>query len=159
MIDALDNLHRLSKRLSGKPFGEPQYSLTSDEHDFEKRNIHPEIANVSKALFDDGHYQQASLQAFILIDNVVKAQSGYEDSGFNLMMNAFNERNPLIALNSSNNKSERNEQAGFKHIFAGTSCGIRNPRAHEVKWPETIDECLDHLVLASMLMRKIDHAV
>lgn len=159
MINTLDDLLHLSKLLSGKQFGEPKFSTESDGHEFEKRNIHPEIAAVSQKLFDDGHYQQASLQALILIDNVVKAQSGYDDSGFSLMMNAFNESKPLITLNANASESEVNEQAGFKHIFAGTACGIRNPRAHEVNWPETMDECLDHLVLASMLMRKIDHAV
>ena len=159
MNSGLNHLQKLSNKLSGKQFGEDKFATTSEDHAFEKRNIHPKISKVSKALFDDGHYKQASLQAFLLIDDVVKSQSGYDDTGFNLMMNAFNERNPLIQLNANSTNSDENEQAGYKFIFAGTALGIRNPRAHEVNWPETLDECLDHLGLASLLMRKIDNSI
>ena len=75
------------------------------------------------------------------------------------MMNAFNEDNPEIALNSLSDASHTDEQKGYRFIFAGTMAGMRNPRAHNLDFTETIDECLDHLSIASALMRKLDGAI
>ena len=39
--------------------------MSSNEvHPFEERNIHPSIALTSIKLFDDGHYSQATFEAF-----------------------------------------------------------------------------------------------
>ena len=75
------------------------------------------------------------------------------------MMSAFNEENPKIALNMLCSPSKQDEQKGYRHIFAGSISGNRNPRAHSTTFPETMDECLDHLSIASALMRKIDNSV
>jgi hypothetical protein len=57
------------------------------------------------------------------------------------------------------NESERDEQSGFRFIFAGSMAAIRNPRGHEVNLPDTIDLCLDHLSFASVLLRRLDNRV
>ena len=44
---------------------------------------------------------------------------------------------------------------GFQFIFAGTVLAIRNPRGHEVNLIDSPDNCLDHLNLASLLLRRI----
>ena len=152
----------LAYRLSGKTFGISQKAEDGFEHPFENRNIHPEISNASRALFDNGHYKQATLEAYMLIDSIVSRRSRLTRlSGFNLMTQAFKfseDEPPKIALNSLTGVSEENEQTGYQHIFAGSSSGIRNPRAHEPNYPETMEECLDHLSLASLLMRKLDQS-
>lgn len=160
MPDSLAMLKRVAIKIAESKILLPEYPPEHDEdiHPFDQRNIHPEIYNASKALFDDGHYKQASLEAYILIDNVVKALSNNTETGRKLMMDAFNGNNPKIKLNTLSNESEENEQEGYKFIFAGSAVGIRNPRAHETGWPETLDECLDHLALASLLMRKLDQS-
>jgi uncharacterized protein (TIGR02391 family) len=124
-------------------------------HPFDERNIHPDIAGMAMKLFDDGHYAQATFEAFKYIDNQVKAISGIEDTGFSLMMNAFNETGPKIKLTNLKTMSDKDEQKGFRYIFAGIMSGIRNPRGHDNR-VDSIDLCLDHLSVASVLLRTLE---
>jgi uncharacterized protein (TIGR02391 family) len=110
---------------------------------------------VSRALFDDGHYSQATFEAFKLLDTHVKKLSGVNDSGHGLMMNAFGEKNTKIKLTDMLTQSELDEQSGYKFIFAGSMSAIRNPRGHEIIH-DSIDQCLDHLSMASTLLRRIE---
>ncbi|MFN4353834.1 TIGR02391 family protein [Parvibaculum sp.] len=135
--------------------GQKELDESSSLHPFDERNIHPDIAVVSIKLFDDGHYAQATFEAFKYIDNQVKTISGIEDTGFNLMMNAFNETGPKIKLTDLGTMSENDEQRGFRYIFAGTMSGIRNPRGHDNRI-DPIDLCLDHLSVASVLLRTLE---
>jgi uncharacterized protein (TIGR02391 family) len=128
-------------------------------HPFDERNVHPEIVKVSKKLFDDGHYPQATFEAFKLLDRRVAAISRIRDTGFKLMMAAFDETKPLIKLTALSNMSEIDEQKGFRHIFAGSATAIRNPRGHEVNLPDPIGMCLDHLALASVLLRRLESRI
>lgn len=98
-------------------------------------------------------------EAFKFIETEVKRISGLKGkTGYALMMDAFNESNPNIALNALGTESEVDEQKGFKFIFAGAATGIRNPRGHEVDIGDTPDEALDYLALASLLLRRLDAA-
>ncbi|WP_426230877.1 TIGR02391 family protein [Pararhizobium sp. DWP3-4] len=140
---------------TAKNIGEPVVSEGESIHPFDERNIHSDIAGVSIKLFDDGHYAQATFEAFKYIDNQVKAISGIEDTGFSLMMNAFNETGPKIKLTDLKTMSDKDEQKGFRYVFAGTMSGIRNPRGHDNRI-DPIDMCLDHLSVASVLFRALE---
>ena len=124
-------------------------------HPFDERNIHPAIALVSMKLFDNGHYAQATFEAFKYIEKTVRSVSGIKETGFKLMMNAFDEKGPKIRLTDLKTISDTDEQIGFRHIFAGTMSGIRNPRGHD-NLVDPIDVCLDHLSVASVLLRKLE---
>lgn len=126
-------------------------------HPFQERNIHPAIEGVSKSLFDDGHYAQATFEAYKFIDKKIQKLSKLSISGVKLMMKAFNEKCPKIQLTNLSNPSERDEQEGYKFIFSGSVMAIRNPRGHECNVKDTPDMCLDHLGLASLLMRRIEN--
>jgi uncharacterized protein (TIGR02391 family) len=135
--------------------GQPAAIESRGVHPFDERNIHPDIAAVSLRLFDDGHYAQATFEAFKYIDSRVKEISEIEDTGFSLMMNAFNETGPKIKLTNLKTMSDKDEQKGFRYIFAGTMSGIRNPRGHDNR-ADPIDLCLDHLSVASVLLRTLE---
>jgi len=75
------------------------------------------------------------------------------------MMTAFNEKRPLIRLTNLSTTSEMNKQEGFKFIYAGSVAAIRNPRGHEVGNFDSLDNCLDYLSLASILMRTLDDRI
>ncbi len=138
-----------------KNIGRPAAIESRGVHPFDERNIHSEIALVSLKLFDDGHYAQATFEAFKLIESRVKAVSGIEDTGFSLMMSAFNEGGPKIRLTDLMSMSDKDEQKGFRHMFAGAIAGIRNPRGHDNR-TDPIDICLDHLSVASVLLRSLE---
>ena len=61
-------------------------------HPFETRNIHPMLPSIVRKLFDDGHFAQATFEAFKFIDKEVARLSNSNQSGFGLMMAAFPER-------------------------------------------------------------------
>lgn len=129
-----------------------------DEHPFEVRNIHADLPADVRRLFDNGHYSQATFEALKFVDEEVARITNSTDNGKSLMMNAFKENNPTLALNALMTVSEKNEQEGFKYLFAGTIIGIRNPRGHNTGITDDPDTCLDHLGLASTLLRRLDTA-
>lgn len=143
---------RKADQLSVKPVEKASEEL----HPFDERNVHPGINQVSLPLFDNGHFAQATFEAFKHVDKVVAEVSNLDESGFKLMMTAFKQENPPIRLNDLTSASEADEQKGFSFLFAGSVMAIRNPRGHEVGVTDTIDQCLDHLCLASLLLRRLD---
>lgn len=153
MSDSLTLFERIARR--SKNLGISADEERSYSHPFDERNIHPEISAVSLKLFDDGHYSQATFEAFKYIDIMVKKISSINDSGFKLMMTAFAETNPKVKLTPLTSQSEIDEQVGYKFIFAGAMSAIRNPRGHDINI-DPIDRCLDHLSFASVLLRRLE---
>lgn len=157
MHKALKSFEKVARK--AHRFSVTKIETTGDMHPFDERNIHPAIAAVSQKLFDDGHYSQATFEAYKYIDKEVQKLSAVTESGYKLMMQVFSEKSPMIKLTIMSNGSEVDEQKGYKFIFSGAVMAIRNPRGHEYSYSETPDECLDHLSLASLLQRKLDHRV
>ena len=122
------------------------------------RNIHPALPTEVKRLFDNTHYTQATFEAFKFLDNEVKRHAGLDKTGKALMMEALKEATPLIQLTPLTNDTEKNEQEGYKFIFAGSMMAIRNPRGHEHTISDDVDTCLDHLTLVSHLIRRLAQA-
>lgn len=157
MHKALKRFEKIARKSHNFPAS--KIETAGDMHPFDERNIHPAITAVSQKLFDDGHYSQATFEAYKYIDKEVQNLSATTESGYKLMMQVFNETSPKIKLTKLSNGSEVDEQQGYKFIFSGAIMAIRNPRGHEYSYSETPDECLDHLSLASLLQRKLDHRV
>jgi len=131
---------------------------TEGIHPFESHNIHEILRGKVKGLFDNGHFAQATFEAFKLIDNEIKRYSGSQESGHKLMLKVFSENSPTIKLNPCKTISEKDEQKGFQFIFAGSILAIRNPRGHEYSIKDTKEQCLDHLSLVSLLIRRLEKA-
>ena len=127
-------------------------------HPFDQRDVHPKLPSVVKQLFDDGHFAQSTFEAYKFVDKEVQRFAGSSESGFKLMMQAFAADKPLLALNALLTTSEKDEQKGFQFLFAGSVLAIRNPRGHEHSVVDSPDQCLDHLSLASLLLRRLDDA-
>lgn len=127
-----------------------------EEHPFESRNIHPRLPRIVLKLFNDGHFSQATFEAYKFLDKEVQRLANHTESGVKLMMDVFNEDKPQIRLNKLSSQSEIDEQRGFRFIFAGSMAAIRDPRGHEVNIVEPPDKCLDHLSLVSLLLRRLD---
>jgi uncharacterized protein (TIGR02391 family) len=129
------------------------------QHPFDERNIHQALPDIVKQLFDDGHYSQATFEAFKFVDKEIQRLSAASESGFKLMMQVFAESSPTIQLTSNlTTSSEKDEQKGYQFLFAGSILAIRNPRGHEYSIKDSPDLCLDHLALASMLLRRLESA-
>lgn len=142
------NAHRFSDAIARR----------EEQHPFEVRDIHPALPHTVRQLFDNSHYAQATFEAFKFLDNEVKRLAGIDKTGKDLMMKAFSEASPLIQLTPLSNETERNEQEGYKYLFAGAMIAIRNPRGHEYEIEDDVGTCLDHLSLVSHLLRKLEKA-
>ena len=139
-------------------FTEAAEVVEGDQHPFEFRNIHPDLPPKVRKLFDDGYYPESTFEAFKFVEKRVKKLSSLSLTGWKLMMAAFDEGKPVLKLNACLTESEIDEQKGFRYIFAGAQAGIRNPRGHETDLVDSPDLCLDHLSVASVLLRTIDSA-
>ncbi|MBR0556319.1 TIGR02391 family protein [Ciceribacter sp. L1K23] len=161
MSNALTNFEKVVRLAGVLGVERPEVEQIAEQtpsHPFDERNIHPSISSVSLKLFDDGHYAQATFEAFKCLDNKVKFLSGINDSGYKLMMSAFAEANPKIKLTALSTPSEVDEQMGYKFIFAGAMSAIRNPRGHD-NIVDPIELCLDNLTIASVLVRRLEKTV
>ena len=133
--------------------------VTTSLHPFDSRNIHPDLPPKVRELFDDGHYPEATELAFKHLDKEIQRHSGLTtESGFKLMMAAFDGATPKVKLNPLVTVSEKDEQEGFRFVFAGGMKGIRNPRAHDPGIVDDPDICLDHLSFVSLLLRRLEQA-
>lgn len=156
MSDGLVRFEAIVRR-AGR-YTEARSEPSGGTHPFDDRDIHPGLPATVRKLFDDGHYAQATFEAFKFVDKEIQRNSKLSESGFKLMMQAFSGTSPAIQLTPLLTTSERDEQKGFKFLFAGSVLAIRNPRGHEVSLPDGPDQCLDHLSLASLLLRRLDES-
>lgn len=155
---AFDRLHRAVRSAtdlaqSVDTWGNSQPAVAEDSS-----HLHPDIQRVSSRLMANGHAGPAILEAFKAVNSRVKRMSCLDEDGKSLMARAFAEGRPVIAINGGLNRSDRDEQEGFKLIFMGVMLGIRNPKAHEVVEDIDPDRAVEYLALASLLMRRLDDA-
>ncbi len=126
--------------------------------------IHPEILNVSKQKFIDGHNADAVESAFKEINTRVKqlhktiCPNQPEVDGTSGMYKVFSGNNPILQFEDILTESGKNVQDGYAHIFAGSIQAIRNPKAH-ANITITKENALRKLMIASDLMYKIDEAL
>lgn len=127
-------------------------------HPFDTRNIHPSVPTKVKRLFDDGHFAEATFHAFKFLDKQVQKHSKLSESGYKLMMAAFDDAKPKLQLTPLITESEKDEQKGYRFVFAGVVQAIRNPRGHDYTVVDNPEICLDHLSVVSMLLRRLEAA-
>jgi len=156
MADIISKFENIVRR--AYQFTETEAESLQAQHPFDDRNIHQAFPNIVRQLFDDGHYSQATFEAYKFIDKEIQRISGLSEAGFKLMMQVFANNSSAIQLTPNSNTSEKDEQKGYQFLFAGSVLAIRNPRGHEYSVKDSPDLCLDHLALASMLLRRIENA-
>jgi uncharacterized protein (TIGR02391 family) len=156
-VNKIDHLALIASRLTNL---QPVMPTTEhiEPHAFDARDVHPDLPKKVRDLFDDGYYAQATFEACKYLDNLIRKYAPNTKFGESRMMTAFKDEGPLIQLNPLTNESEKDEQRGYRFLFAGTMVAIRNPLGHE----EVVDDdpftCLDHLALVSTLIRRLDKA-
>jgi len=162
MLSSLRRFEVIARALAKMPQREPATQPAVEvatRHPFDSRNIHTDLPPKVRDLFNDGQVPQATELAFKYLDKEIQRHSGLTtESGFKLMMAAFDGVTPKVKLNALVTISEKDEQEGFRFVFAGGMKGIRNPRAHDPGIVDDPDICLDHLSFVSLLLRRLEQA-
>ncbi len=156
MVEWLSRFERIARRANR--FTAARSEPAGGLHPFDERNIHPKLPRIVRDLFDNGHYAQATFEAYKFLDKEVQRHSNLAESGYKLMMHGFKCDSPPIQLTPLSTTSEKDEQKGYQFIFAGATLAIRNPRGHEFSIRDSPDTCLDHLSLASLLLRRLEES-
>lgn len=121
-------------------------------------DIHPEIRRAVESLFKSGHYSNAVEDACKALDALVKIRSGlYDMSGTPLMLKAFSVNKPILRFNVGHTESEKSEQEGMMHLYAGVMLAFRNPRAHEIIKDDP-EKALEAISFVSFLAKSLDNA-
>ena len=153
-LAALERIARRAHRYSHVESSAPAVA----EHPFMARDIYERFPPKVRKLFDDGHYAEATFAALKYLDQTVQRASKLSKSGEALMMEAFKEDGPKIPLTPCGTITEKDEQRGYRFLFAGAAVGLRNPRGHEAVVADDLETCLSHLSFATMLLRRLDRA-
>lgn len=148
-----ENVVRRAHRFSASRQGSSSFA-----HPFEERGISVLLPAIVKDLFDNGHCAQATFEAYKFVDKEMQRHAKSNKSGFKLMMEVLGGTNPAVRLSPLVSVSQQDEQKGFQFMFAGAMLAIRNPRGHEHSVADDPDDCLDHLSLASLLLRRLAEA-
>ncbi len=141
------------------------YGLKNNSKSVSSLSIHPLLVNTSKDLYNAGYYSQSVDAAIKEINVRLKKlyqkyrNDGKDLDGYELFCKIFSEKAPLlIAGDNLTTISGINEHNGYRYLFMGMWCALRNPNAHENKFM-SIHEATNQLHFLSMLMYKIDVCV
>ncbi len=123
---------------------------------------HVEIRAASEVHFKGGQYRSAIFDSWVALESMIKQKiRGYPDESIHsltttrLMRKVFNLENPILTWKTLENTDDRDEYAGYSHIFAGSMLGIRNPKAHNL-FQQTPMRGIRLLCLANLLAEIID---
>ncbi|MBI3089566.1 MAG: TIGR02391 family protein [Candidatus Tectomicrobia bacterium] len=120
--------------------------------------LHPRIAQACSKLYEDEHYSNAVFDGCVALITLVKEKSGRDDlDGADLMRTVFSAKNPILALNGLNNKTDQDEQEGTMYLFLGAVLAVRNPRAHAVQ-VDSAGRAREYIALLSLLANRVEEA-
>jgi uncharacterized protein (TIGR02391 family) len=146
IMPKLENL--VDNYFSSQPMGDISHSILD--------LLHPRIINSSYAQYRSGHYRDAVLNAILAVYDFIRARTGIDKDGPDLIGEVFSLSKPLLVFNSLDIESGRNEQKGFIQLLQGLYVGVRNPKAHTLNIEANQLTTAQYLVFASLLCRKIE---
>lgn len=126
----------------------------------DQRKVHSKVLEHCQAEVLRDNYFHAVLEAMKSITVRIRALSGLDGDGSELVDAAFGGSSPKLAINPLETKSQQGEQRGFVSLLKGLYGMVRNPVAHEAKieWVMSEQDAVDILTTISLVHRKIDLA-
>lgn len=70
------------------------------------------------------------------------------------METVFSANRPRLYWSERLSQSQKDEQRGYMHLYAGSMLGIRNPVTHEFGWVDEGETALELILFAQHLLRK-----
>jgi len=123
-------------------------------------NLHASVQKDCVTMFENGHMNEAVRKALERFEKYIQDQIGdHKSTGQGLMSKAFNEQNPLIALNDMKTANDQSEQLGFKLLTMGAMSGMRNLYSHGDVPQMPPSDALERLAFVSLLFKRVEAAV
>jgi Protein of unknown function (Hypoth_ymh) len=119
--------------------------------------LHPAMSAALR-LVEDGRMDEAVSEAVQLIQGRVRSLTASDRSGRNLMESVFDVRHPRLDITTTTGKAALDEREGFRLLFIGAVLGLGCLHGADRAAPATLEETLEYLAVASMLMRRLDRA-
>jgi uncharacterized protein (TIGR02391 family) len=120
--------------------------------------LHPNVREAAIRHYQAGDYRNAVLDTITAVFDKIRERTGIDKDGERLINEVFSVHTPLLILSEIDTDSGRNDQSGFADIFRGFYRGVRNPKAHSLVHDLDAHKAGQHLVLASILMRRVVEA-
>lgn len=114
--------------------------------------LHPTMST-ALALLGSGRMSEAVLEALRLVEERVRFLTANDDSKIAQAAPMFSARPPQLDITTTTGSSTEDECRSVQLLFIGAMLGLRRPHS-----TDTVDETLEYLALASMLMRRLDRA-
>ena len=132
--------------------------------ELERRGVHHDVLAFCRAELLQENYFHAVLEATKSVAEKIRTKSGLKTDGSLLVDQAFGSGNanmPLLAFNSQQTDTEKNEHSGMMNLMKGMFSAFRNVTAHapKVTWVISEQDALDLLTIASLLHRRLDGAI
>lgn len=118
--------------------------------------LHPEIVAHAVPLFHDGHLREAVLNGVLAVFGMIKARTGLDLDGKELVGQAFGLENGRLIFSEVESSSGKNDQKGFLLVYEGIFTGVRNVKSHSLAHDLTREKAAQYLVTLSLLARRVD---
>jgi uncharacterized protein (TIGR02391 family) len=119
--------------------------------------LHPRIS-VAVALAEERRMSEAVCEALRLVEERVRSLTARDDSGRALMQSVFGARPPQLDITTTMGGAVAGEREGFRLLFIGAMLALGDPHCVGGVVPTSLDETMEYLAVASMLMRRLDCA-
>ncbi len=129
------------------------------KQELSERNAHAQIFTYCTPELLSNNYFHSVFEASKGLFQRIRELSGLTTDGTSLIEQAFS-TNPILIINSYQNKQEKDEHNGFCNILKGLCGMFRNPEAHQPKiyWNIEKQDALEILGLISYCHRRLDKA-
>lgn len=131
---------------------------TSTRDKLGRRKCHPEVLGYcSVELLTKDHFH-ARLETTKSMFGRLRSFTGVSGGGVAPCTRARKSGVPLLAINSLQSQTERDEQTGFANLVKGLNGLYRNPTAHDPRLNHTIsgEEIFEILTMVFMAPRRLD---
>jgi uncharacterized protein (TIGR02391 family) len=112
--------------------------------------------SVARALVEEGRMSEAVFEALRLVEERVRSLTASDDSGHTLMESVFGSTPPQLNITTATGQAVADERESFRLLFSGVFLALVGPHGADRTFPPALDETLEYLATASMLMRLLD---
>lgn len=120
-------------------------------------SLHP-MMSAALGLVEDGRTSEAVIESLRLVEERVQSLTASDDSGPALMASVFGTRPLQLDIATTTGQAAEDEREGFRLLFIGAMLALRGSHFTDSTVPADVDETLEYLAVASMLMRRLDRA-